>query len=236
LVDQPLYREWSETGRLWRSENIVDDYYNSLLGYIGEVRAQWQPNIVIDCANGAAYQLSPSVIRKLGGKPYTFNCNPDGFFPIRPPEPRKDVLEELLGVYKTVNPAVIFAHDGDADRVAVLDPVEGFIRQDRILAFYAKKILEEKKGHVVVSIDTGYVVDEVVERAGGTLERYVLGKTHERLKELGVNNVVMAGEPWKLIYPSWGPWVDGILQVAIITKAVVESGNHFKDSPRGGNT
>ncbi len=227
LVDQPLYREWSETGRLWRSENIVDDYYNSLLGYIGEVRAQWQPNIVIDCANGAAYQLSPSVIRKLGGKPYTFNCNPDGFFPIRPPEPRKDVLEELLGVYKTVNPVVIFAHDGDADRVAVLDPVEGFIRQDRILAFYAKKILEEKKGHVVVSIDTGYVVDEVVERAGGTLERYVLGKTHERLKELGVNNVVMAGEPWKLIYPSWGPWVDGILQVAIITKAVVESGKPF---------
>ncbi|MCC6025328.1 MAG: phosphoglucomutase, partial [Desulfurococcaceae archaeon] len=112
----------------------------------------------------------------------------------------------------------------DADRVAFLDPVAGFIRQDRILAFFAKKILEERRGHVVVSIDTGFVVDDVVEELGGTLERYALGKTHERVRELGASNVVMAGEPWKLIYTKWGPWVDGILQVGIVVKNVVERG------------
>jgi phosphomannomutase len=34
----------------------------------------------------------------------------------------------------------------------------------------------------------------------------------------------MAGEPWKLIYTKWGPWVDGLLQVGIIVKEVVERG------------
>jgi len=58
-------------------------------------------------------------------------------------------------------------------------------------------------------------------KKGGVVERYVLGKTHERVKEVGASQVVMAGEPWKLIYTSWGPWVDGILQVAILTNALI---------------
>ncbi|MEM4101528.1 MAG: phosphoglucomutase, partial [Desulfurococcaceae archaeon] len=119
------------------------------------------------------------------------------------------------------------AFDGDADRLAVLDPLSGFIRQDRLLAFYAKKALESRKGHVVVSIDTGYVVDDVVLEMGGTVERYNLGKTHERVKELGRQNVVMAGEPWKLILTEWGPWVDGVLQVALLTKYLVETGKNI---------
>ncbi|MEM0059892.1 MAG: phosphoglucomutase, partial [Desulfurococcaceae archaeon] len=46
----------------------------------------------------------------------------------------------------------------------------------------------------------------------------------ERVKELGLKHVVMAGEPWKLIHTSWGPWVDGVLQVALLTKAILEWG------------
>jgi phosphomannomutase len=223
-VESPTLQSWSCVGGFIGIEDLSEEYTRELLDFIGEPKRAWSPNILVDCANGAAFKISPTIIRSLGGKPYTLNCNPDGFFPTRPPEPRRDVLEGLLGVYKSVSPVVIFAHDGDADRVAVLDPVKGFIRQDRLLAFFAKKALEERRGRVVVSIDTGFVIDEVVERYGGSIERYMLGKTHERVKELGVQNVVMAGEPWKLILPRWGPWVDGILQVAILTKTLVETG------------
>lgn len=218
------YVEWDTVGDYAVFSEAIGEYYSELLRFIGEINAKWKPTIVIDCANGAAYNVSPLIVRSIGGKPFAFNCNPDGYFPIRAPEPRRDVLESMLNVYRSVNPVVILAHDGDADRLAVLDPVYGFIRQDRILALYAKKILEERKGHVVVSIDTGLVIEDVVYDNGGTIERYPLGKTHERVKELGLKNVIMAGEPWKLIDTRWGPWVDGILQVALITKAIVESG------------
>jgi phosphomannomutase len=220
----PTISEWRSVGVSEFSSEVLKNYIEDLLEFLGESRALWRPRVVVDCANGASYDVTPAITRRLGAIPVTVNCNPDGFFPVRPPEPRRDVLESLLPVYRAADPVLIVAHDGDADRVAFLDPVAGFIRQDRILAFFAKKILEERRGRVVVSIDTGFVVDDVVEELGGTLERYALGKTHERVRELGASNVVMAGEPWKLIYTKWGPWVDGILQVGIVVKNVVERG------------
>ncbi len=215
---------WDKVGKTYQSPEITDEYVDKLIEYTGGVRAKWRPYIIIDLANGAAYDITPRVVRRLGGRPLTINANPDGYFPVRPPEPRKDVLESYLNLYSAVDPAMILAHDGDADRLAVLDPRAGFIRQDRIIALYAYLLLRERKGHVVVSIDTGRVVDEVVEKMGGKLERYMLGKTHERVKELGRTNIVLAAEPWKLIDPRWGPWVDGIWQVALLTKTVLEEG------------
>jgi len=225
LVESPLLpSEWSSVGVFETSSEVIRSYVKDLLDFLGESKPSWRPRVVVDCANGASHEITPTLIRRLGAVPITVNCNPDGFFPARLPEPRKDVLESFLPVYRSAEPVLILAHDGDADRVAFLDPVMGFIRQDRVLAFFAKKILEETRGHVVVSIDTGFVVDDVVEELGGTLERYALGKTHERVKELGVSSVVMAGEPWKLIHTKWGPWVDGILQVGIVVKHIVERG------------
>lgn len=227
IVEKESYSKWFQIGLFRENNEEVVNYVEDIVGFIDTPKTSWNPVIVVDCANGSSHYVTPEVIRRIGGRPCTFNCNPDGYFPIRPPEPRRDVLENMLQTYSSVNPVTIFAHDGDADRVAVLDPVRGFIRQDRILAFFAKKILEEKKGHVVVSIDTGYVVDEVVYDLGGSIERYLLGKTHERVKELGLSRVIMAGEPWKLIYTKWGPWVDGVIQVALITKSIIESGKPF---------
>jgi phosphomannomutase len=228
LLDRDLKPlPWDKVGKTYSAPSIVDTYIEDLIGKIGMVKAKWNPYIVLDLANGAAYNVTPRIVRILGGKPLTINANPDGHFPIRPPEPRKDVLESYLSLYRQVNPAVILAHDGDADRLAALDPVEGFIRQDRIIAFYAYLLLRERKGHVIVSIDTGKVVDDVVEKMGGSVERYILGKTHERVKELGAGNIVLAAEPWKLIDPRWGPWVDGIWQAALITKTIVEEGKPF---------
>lgn len=217
-------REWSSTGIFEASSVVLKNYTEDLLEFLGKPKAAWRPRVVVDCANGASYDVTPSIARELGATPVTLNCNPDGFFPTRLPEPRKDVLESLLPVYRAADPALVIAHDGDADRVAFLDPVAGFIRQDRVLAFFAKRILSDTKGLVVVSIDTGFVLDDVVEECGGKVERYTLGKTHERVKELGASSVVMAGEPWKLIYTKWGPWVDGVLQVGIVVKEIIERG------------
>jgi phosphomannomutase len=217
-------RDWSSSGIFESSSVVLKNYTEDLLEFLGEPKSAWRPRVLIDCANGASHEITPTIVRRLSAIPITVNCNPDGFFPARLPEPRRDILESLLPVYKSADPVLIVAHDGDADRVAFLDPVEGFIRQDRILAFFAKKILEDSKGLVVISVDTGFVVDDVVEECGGRVERYALGKTHERVKEVGASRVVMAGEPWKLIYTKWGPWVDGLLQVGIIVKEVVERG------------
>lgn len=225
-VDSALeLASWSEVGKLYANrEDVVEEYLLDLLNYVGSYERSWKPRIVLDLANGAAYKLSPEIVRELGGVPITVNANPNGHFPARKPEPRKDELENYLKLYSQASPAAIFAHDGDADRLAALDPIEGFIRQDRLIALYACLALRDRRGRVIISVDTGRAVDEVVERMGGSVERHVLGKTHERVKELGASNVVLAAEPWKLIDPKWGPWADGLLQVAILTREIISRG------------
>jgi len=220
---QPL--GWDMVGGFTYETELVNDYMEELYELARPSRKTWTPRVVVDLANGVAGSITPLLLRRIGAIPLTINANPDGFFPVRAPEPRKDVLEPYLKFYAEVNPAVILAHDGDADRLSVLDVEEGFIRQDRIIAFFIDELAGGASGRIVVSVDTGRVIDEVAERHGLKVERYILGKTHERVKENP--GVVIAAEPWKLIYPRWGPWVDGILQAALIGKVVVEEGKRF---------
>ncbi|OYT57574.1 MAG: phosphoglucomutase, partial [Desulfurococcales archaeon ex4484_217_2] len=39
----------------------------------------------------------------------------------------------------------------------------------------------------------------------------------------------MAAEPWKLIDPDWGYWVDGIYQAALLTKEMLEKGMNIEE-------
>ncbi len=225
LVEEAREEPWMNAGGFYTEPGIHEEYIYDAYARLEPSRRKWEPRIVVDLANGAAYNTTPRLLRMIGAVPVTVNANPDGFFPSRPPEPRRDVLEPLLPGYRGFSPDLILAHDGDADRLAALDPAKGFIRQDRLIAFYAALKLRDRRGGLIVTtVDTGRVIDDVVERMGGRVERYVLGKTHERVKELGASNILLAAEPWKLIDPEWGPWVDGIWQAGLIVREMVETG------------
>jgi len=162
------------------------------------------------------------VLKDIGAGVFTFNANVDGRFPGRYPEPRADVLEPLLPAARALGADVFLAHDGDGDRLAVLDPVKGFVKQDRVIALLAKWKLSESRGTVIVSIDVGRAVRDVVESMGGRLKVVRLGKLHEGLLE--TPDAVMAAEPWKFIDPSWGKWIDGVYQAATIVRMMAEEG------------
>ncbi|MEM4856162.1 MAG: hypothetical protein QXW61_06045, partial [Sulfolobales archaeon] len=149
----------------------------------------------------------------------------DGRFPGREAEPRPDVLAPYLNAVKDLNVDVFLAHDGDGDRLAVVDPLEGFIKQDRLIALLFKYKLLEGGGKVVASIDCGNSVREVVERYGGELIISKLGKIHEALLS---HKAVIAAEPWKLIDPSWGYWIDSIYQAGLIVKMMIEEGKTLR--------
>lgn len=221
--------DWRNIGRFREEQGLLEEYIENLLINIGEVRRNWEPYIIIDIGNGSAGHVTPRVLKAIGCKPIVLNANPDGFFPTRPPEPRKDVLETYVNLRIHRDTAAVLAHDGDADRLAAIDYKYGFIKQDRLIALFATEILERRRGVIIVSVDTGRVVDEIAERYGVKIERYALGKTHERVKELGLNNVALAAEPWKLIDPAWGPWVDGVWEAALLTKIIVESGKTLSE-------
>ncbi len=216
---------WNEVGRIEfdYTQSILSEYIEKLASLMTPKTIKDRIKVVVDCANGAASNVTPTILRKLGAKVHTLNCNIDGTFPGRYPEPRPDTLTDLSRAVVTLGCHAGFGHDGDADRLSVLDSSGNFIYNDRLIAFFAKLKLEEKKGIVVVSIDTSLAIDEVVERMGGKVVRTKLGKTHEKLAELG-GKAILAAEPWKLIDPDWGFWVDGIYQATLLTKVMLENG------------
>ncbi|MCJ7719882.1 MAG: phosphoglucosamine mutase, partial [Candidatus Hadarchaeum sp.] len=83
---------------------------------------------------------------------------------------------------------------------------------DALLALFAKRTIESKKGGIAItSINTSVAIDEVVTKAGGSTIRTALGNIHAAMQE---HDAVFAGEPGKIIFLDFGPWIDGVLAAA----------------------
>ncbi|MEO3993862.1 MAG: phosphoglucomutase [Desulfurococcaceae archaeon TW002] len=225
--------DWDAVGAYTSAIHIIEDYVAELLSRLSTGNKKSRIRVLIDTANGAASLVTPRVLTELGAQVFTLNSNIDGRFPGRHPEPRPDILEPLLPVARELGVDAFLAHDGDGDRLAVLSPTKGFVKQDRIIALLAKEILSEKRGTVVVSIDVGNAVKDVVEAAGGKLAITKLGATHTGI--LKYSDTVMTAEPWKFVDAGWGAWVDGVYQAAFLTKLMIERNSNIdallKDIP-----
>ncbi|MDP1724155.1 MAG: phosphoglucosamine mutase [Alphaproteobacteria bacterium] len=106
--------------------------------------------IVLDCANGAAYKVAPTVLWELGAQVIPISVNPDGINinhqcgAMHPEVLSKAVLEHKadLGI----------ALDGDADRIMMVDEKGRLVDGDQIMALIAKFFYETNrlKGNGVV--------------------------------------------------------------------------------------
>ncbi len=218
--------DWDSVGKLLPEPRALQEYVNEVISHNMPSRVKRVPKVLIDTANGAPSLATPLVLKSLGADVISINSNVDGRFPGRAPEPRPDVLEPFIPAARSLGVDAYLAQDGDGDRLAVVDPAAGFIKQDRIIALIARRKLMERRGTIVVSIDVGNAVRDVVEELNGKLYVVKLGKTHEGL--LKRPDALMAAEPWKLIDPEWGPWIDGIHQAALIVRMMAEEGTNLR--------
>jgi len=91
--------------------------------------------IVIDCANGAAYKVAPTVMWELGGEIHQIGVSPDGLNINRgcgathPDAMRQEVVQR--GAH------IGLALDGDADRLIVADEQGRLLDGDQIMALIA---------------------------------------------------------------------------------------------------
>jgi phosphomannomutase len=221
-VKSKFHASWDQVGRLIDAKEMGEDYVDEISNVLRPRNVKYTPRIYVDCSNGAASNYTPRILRILGAKVFSANCHSDGYFPAHEPEPRQDVLEPILPVASSLSPDVIMAHDGDADRLAALTNKKGFVKQDVLIALYSKYKLMDGKGTIIISVDVGNSVLDVVEKYGGRIVRSKLGKIHEKLLEHP--GALLAAEPWKLIDPKWGLWVDGIYQASLLTKLMMEEG------------
>ncbi|MHA1906704.1 MAG: phosphoglucosamine mutase [Candidatus Thorarchaeota archaeon] len=223
---QFLVADWSKVGKIsnWdvRATYLkrVKDFLLERGGTSDGVR------VLIDTANGAACNYTPHLLRELGFKVISINSNPDGHFPGRLAEPAPRNLGDTMKMAADSDFGVTIAHDGDGDRIAVIDEEGSFIDQNRIIALFARDEVERHGGGtVVVSIDTSSVIDELVTAAGGKIVRAPLGSLQESFDSKDIDDIIFASEPWKPIFMDLGKWMDGITGAGRISQMVSEQGD-----------
>jgi len=202
--------------------------YRELLSRI--VFKKWK--VVLDCGNGAASQLAPSIYRERLDKVTTINSYPDGGFPGRGSEPTRKSVQTLGSMVVETHFDAGIAFDGDADRMYIVDEKGVCPLQDRILASYIAFLSKRSKGPFVVPLDASMVLDEVAEKTGARLVRGPVGdaKLLREAKRLSAN---FAGEPsgaW--IHRDYNNCPDGLLSGLLFLKATEDLGLRVSEMVR----
>jgi phosphoglucosamine mutase len=200
---------WDRVGTQIVAPDFVDTYVQRILERVGSLGRKLK--VVVDCANGTTYNLTPLILSKLGCEVISLNAHPDGRFPGRPAEPSPENLVTVCNFVRGLKADLGIAHDGDGDRLAVIDEKGRYVNNDTVLAFFARLLLGENgPGRIITSVDTSSRIYVVARSSGGKVERTRLGKTHALLDEENRKSIRLCCEPWKIIDPTWGFWGDAI--------------------------
>ena len=127
------------------------------------------PRIVVDPGNGCYAHIAPRVLRDRGYDVVELNCEPDGRFPNRSPDPAvAENLKVLAEVVLHEKADLGVAYDGDGDRVVFVDQRGRIVESDIAVVLYARPALKVRPGVVVYDIKCSGVVADQVREAGGT--------------------------------------------------------------------
>ncbi len=112
--------------------------------------------IVLDCAEGATYQVAPSVFKELGAKIEVIGANPDGLNINK--EIGSTSPEKLIAKVKETGADLGIAFDGDGDRVVMVDHTGALVDGDELLYIIAcdKQRQQRLKGGVVGTLMTNF--------------------------------------------------------------------------------
>ena len=172
-----------------------------------DFHSQLKVKVVLDCGCGAGTMITPYLLKRLGCDVITMNCYPSGFFP-RGIEPIADNLGDLIKATKELGADLGIAHDGDADRMMVVDDKGRFVLGDKLVTVFAQALGVEE---VVTTIDASMTLEEM----GYVVTRTKVGDTYvsEQLKKGGDLGGETSGS-W--VFPKVSLCPDGIYAAALI--------------------
>lgn len=145
----------------WERMETCVRYETAVAEHLERILADFSPlpgvKVVLDCGCGAASAITPYLLQRMGCQAVTINCHPSGHFP-RGIEPVPENLAELSGLVRSLGADLGLAHDGDGDRVAVVDEQGQFISGDKLLALLARNLGARR---VVTTLDASMALEEM---------------------------------------------------------------------------
>jgi phosphoglucosamine mutase len=181
-------------GRRRDDQSPISNYSNFLLNAIDRQPILRGKRIVVDCNNGATFDLAPRVLRELGAEINALNGEPDGININR----GYDSLEPRL-----LRDTVLREHadwgvqfDGDGDRAVFVDELGNYVDGDFVLAILARDFQAHgklNKNMVVSTVMANIGLEKSLNEIGAVMARTPVGDrwVTERMREQGA---IIGGE------------------------------------------
>ncbi|MGN0176734.1 MAG: phosphoglucosamine mutase [Methanobrevibacter sp.] len=221
---EPIRASWDEIGEKYTNDNIIEEYIQTAMSNV-DVDAIKEANlkVVLDCGSGAGSFTAPYLVRELGCDVTTLNCQADGFFPGRDPEPIEENLQELISVVKELNADIGLAHDGDADRTICIDENGAFVLGDKTFTLVEKQMLKENGGGTIVTtVATSQAIYDIAEEYNGEVIATAVGDLLVARKLKDTNGLFGGEENGGLIFPNFVYGRDAALTVAKILEIIAK--------------
>jgi phosphoglucosamine mutase len=191
-------------------------------------------SIVVDCANGAAFELAPLLFKKLGASVSVINAQPDG----------RNInldcgsqhMDGLRRKVTDVGADLGVAYDGDADRALFVNGRGESVDGDAVMWALAKIMSERgelKDGRVVATVMSNIGLEIALCSRGLNLTRTDVGDKYV-LEELLRTGACLGGEQsGHIIFPRQSLVGDGMVTTINLVRAMIESRLSLYELTRG---
>ena len=215
--------EPAEIGRAMRLDDAAGRYIEAAKRSFPNGRQLDGLKVVVDCANGAAYRVAPTVLWELGANVISVGVTPDGVNINR--GVGSTVPDYICEQVREHNADIGIALDGDADRVLIADERGQLIDGDQILALIAASWAAAGRlagNGVVGTIMSNLGLNRFLAKAGLTLHRTQVGDRYvaERMRETGLN--IGGEQSGHIILADYATTGDGLIAALQVLAAVVE--------------
>ncbi len=179
-----------DIGRARRVDDARGRYIHAVKASLPDTVRLDGLKIVVDCANGAAYQVAPSALWELGAEVVAIGVQPNGV------NINDGVGSTSLAAIKARVVAeradIGIALDGDADRLIVVDEHGETVDGDQIMALIGSSMAREgllKGGAVVATVMSNLGLERFLASEGIELVRTAVGDRHvlEAMRARGCN-------------------------------------------------
>lgn len=232
-IEQRLGEPWDRpvgtgVGRVRADAVAATRYVDYLVGTIDVDLSGLR--VVVDCANGAASEVSPEALRRAGAEVIAVHAAPDGW---NINEGCGSTHVDALTKAVIENSADVgIAHDGDADRCLAVAADGSIIDGDHILAILATSLRDGGRltGNTVVTTvmaNLGFKV--AMESAGIVVAETAVGDRYV-LEEMRASGYVLGGEQsGHVVMSEFATTGDGVLTALHLLARMKQTGSSLAE-------
>ncbi|MBD3203606.1 phosphoglucosamine mutase [Candidatus Woesearchaeota archaeon] len=226
-------------GRAYRIDDAQGRYIEYAKASVNNISLKGL-KVVVDCANGAGYKVSPTIFRELGADVVVINNSPDGL----------NINKDSGALHPEILKAAVLGHqadigislDGDADRIISVDEKGNILDGDILMAVSALHMKNKgklKNNTVVVTKYTNLGFDDLMKKNSIKVVRVKNGDRYV-IEEMRKNNFNLGGEQsGHIIFSDYNSTGDGtisglqILRIMKLTgKKLSELSSEFERYPQ----